>query len=212
VAKIFTKSILLCAFIVHAFVGFAQVPQLVLPIDSIRIGEQVEVILKLTFPKEDSIKIVWPELDAQFDEDIEVIDSTGVTNLSTASNKSVFITQQKKFTVTAWDSGYYSIEPFTFVIRGDSIATGAQHLYVNTVQVNLEEMIKPIKGIYEEPFDWKAFFKKAWPYVFGLLALAGLLILLYKYIERREIVVKEEKIPLEPAHVIALRSMASLVA
>ncbi|MFT5801681.1 MAG: hypothetical protein ACI956_001490 [Nonlabens sp.] len=192
-------------------VAIAQLPVIQMQRDSLRIGEQMGIVLAVAYPaNHTNLTIEWPVIEEQFSEFIEIIDSTAIDTLPVKPGDETIVMQQRAFIVTSFDSGYYAIQPFAFVINGDTLKTDAKFLYVNTVPVNMEEPMRPMKGIYIEPFDWWAFLKK-WGPIFALTlgVLALMIYLLDRKSKRTKSVVKEIVIK-EPAHIIAYRSLSNL--
>src|SRR3990172_884084 len=99
------------------------------------------------------------------------------------------LAQTQTLIITSFDSGFYAIPPFRFIINGDSnktIETEPMLFSVNTVAVDTTQNIKDIKPPIEVPFSWKEYL----PYVYwGLGALAVLALIIYlvmNYLKKRK--------------------------
>ena len=181
---------------------------------TIKIGDQVGI--KLSFQYSESkgkIKVTWPVFKDTINKYIEIVNVGKIDTIKdTTSNLSI---QQRKLTITSFDSGYYAIPPFTFVYQfeGDTthhqIQTEPLLLTVKTIPVDTTKEIKDIKAPLEVPFSWE----DALPYIIGGVAVILVAILIYWLIKRfRKRPVKEETSakPARPPHEIALEELDAL--
>jgi len=116
-------------------------------------------------------------------------------------------------TITAFDSGFFVVEPFTFLFNSngktDSLSTEAQLITVKTIPVDTTKAIKAIKPVMEPPFDWRELLPWLYLLLFFLIVGAGL----YYYIKKRRnrpAVPILRKVPDRPAHEIALEALVQL--
>ncbi len=168
---------------------------------AIRLGEQFQ--LSLYAKSESGDKITFPELNDTIITEIEILDVSEVDTNTTDSGK--YLTQSYK--LTSFDSGYYAIPPFKFVINNDTQETRALLIHVKDVPVDTTQAIKDIKTIEEAP---PAPSSLLWLWItLAILALAGAL---YYFLSKRkkEVVVNQKPEPQIPAHILALKALDAL--
>ena len=122
---------------------------------SIKIGEQTDITIELSFPVATK-NVMLPELKDTITKFIQIV---SISDVDTAFDESDVGTKiySQTITVTSWDSGYHVIPPFKFKLGNDSIQTQALLLEVRAVDVLPEKDIRDIKPIKEVPFsllDW----------------------------------------------------------
>lgn len=150
--------------------------------DSIVIGDQVRMTLKVVLPK-GSCLLKMPEVPDTF-QLIEVLQRGTLDSVVNQNETEYF----QEFVVTSFDSGYYALPKWWASIYNgntatqDSIAIQPTYLYVNTIAE--VDTSKPFKPIFEidapaAPDLWtkvREGVRKYWPWILG--GLIGLLILL----------------------------------
>ncbi len=194
--------------------ALAQVPQAVLDSNTILIGQQAHVELSVTYRVDAGpVNIVWPVVTDTISSKIPVLHDSHVdTILPDKKNDPFLFKQVRTLTITSWDSGYWAIPPFTFIINGDTVATQPMLLTVNTVEVDTTEAIRDIKEIYVVPFSLVDWVKEHWQWIAGGLAavaiLTGLFIFLYRRSRRPKPPVPEA--PKAPAHLTAFLALEAL--
>ncbi len=189
----------------------------VLDSNSIRIGEQTKLDLYLRYDisAQKNLNIDWPKFEDTLKKEIEVVNVTKIdTTIPDKTNPNV-IQQHIQLTITSFDSGYYAIPPFKFVLNKDTanpLVTEPLLLSVNTMPTDTALVnIKDIKPPYDEPFDWKWYL----PYIYsigGVLILVIILIIVLVKLSRRkpkEVPVVDDT-PKIPAHVIAFASLEKI--
>ena len=141
--------------------------------------------------------------------DFEIIESYKIDTAKVGSE--MLFTQ--RFTVSAYDSGLYSILPqkiyFTKDGLLDSTYTDVQFVEVNTLPVDTSKPIKPIKG----PLDVKLKLSDYLPYIIGALVALLLALLgwwLYRRYKKKNIAVPQKEKPKEPAHIWAMKELQKL--
>ena len=169
-----------------------------------RIGEWIPLHLTLSAPQ--NANIIWPLIDMHIDE-LEVLNRTDVDTTFTDAQK----TLQQSLTLTVFDTGYYPIPSFDFIVDGDTISTVATILQVHGVELDsLNSDLRPIK----DPFDSPVTLKEMLPYILGGFGLIGLGLLAFFFLQRKKPeaeVVKVQEIII-PAHEWALGEMDRLKA
>lgn len=161
---------------------------------NIMIGEQV--YLTLTIPTELAGKnITWPVIKDTLNEHIEVLDSVidakGLT---------------KKYLITSFDSGYYAIKPFRFMVDTAPVESNALLLEVHTIDVDTTQGFKDIKEIKAETYSFKEKVKDFFQWLLEhwyipLAVLVAIAALVYYWIRKKRkkkpaVVVPEVVLPL----------------
>src|SRR5262249_21682576 len=121
------------------------------------------------------------------------------------------ILQHQQITVSVYDSGYYAIPGFKFILNDDTahpVYTQPLFLEVHTVPTDTSATkIKDIKKPFEEPFNWRWYIDYIY-WTGGILALILITILVTIYFaRRRKDVATEPEKPKVPAHITALASL-----
>src|ERR1051326_662127 len=141
--------------------------------NAILIGQQTKLKLRAEYSTNNgAFTIDFPKIADTIIKQIEVVSRSKIATFCPDSNDLERLAQQQTFVITSFDSGYYAIPPFRFIVNGDTIKaveTEALLLSVNTVAVDTTKNIKDIKPPIEVPFSWKEYL----PYLYyGLGALA----------------------------------------
>lgn len=123
----------------------------ILPVDKARIGEQLELDLKVHYTEGTTkSNVVWPQLKDTLAKGIEIL-KVDTIRTRLLSRSSVLYEQSCKITFTAFDSGLYVIPPIRFYVDGDSTFTEPVTFYMSTVVVDTTKPIRDIKDIYDVP-------------------------------------------------------------
>ncbi len=179
--------------------------------DRILIGQQAHILLSVGYPKDQQAPMIgWPAVADTITGRIDVVADDGIDTVLTDPNDPGFSKQTRTLTITSWDSGYWAVPPFVFVINGDTMETRAMLLTVNSVEVDTTAAIKDIKEIYEVPYGWMDWLRENWPWVAGgvaaTAAIAAVVIMLIRRARRpKQAVVAAE--PEKPLHVRTLLAL-----
>ncbi|HPA31895.1 MAG TPA: hypothetical protein PK337_09005, partial [Bacteroidia bacterium] len=143
---------------------------------------------------------------------IDVISRSPIDTLPSA-NKSL-ITREQKFTLTAFDSGFFVITPFVFNYTkpGDTtnytVETQAQLLTSNLMPVDTTKAIHDIKGPMNVGITWQEIVMYA---SVILLLIAIIWYVVYRLRKKKpQIVIKAPEAPKRPAHEIAIEQLEHL--
>ena len=180
--------------------------------DLIRIGDQTELTLTVKYNEHDGIRSVrFPMLKDTIIGKVEIHSKSEVEKYAPDKSNPSMIEQSQKIMITCFDSGYYAIPPFRFLVNNDSskmVETEALLLNVNTVKADTTKAPKEIKEPLEEPFT----FMDALPYLIwsvgGLASIIGI-IYLVNYFQKKPIVFVP-KAPPVPPHILALGKLEAL--
>ncbi|AXT18732.1 hypothetical protein D7030_06145 [Flavobacteriaceae bacterium AU392] len=185
------KTITLLIFFV-LFSLFSLAQQVTSSIDStsIKIGEQITYKIKIEADTTDLV--VFPE--GQTFLPLEVIESYKVDTTKINATYELI----KRYGLTQFDSGAYTIPQQKIVIGDKTIYTDSLRVEVNTVVVDTTKQglydIKPILEVKKSPSKW-------WLYVLLiLLVLGAIAFLLYWFIWREKPLTEEEKVALLPPY------------
>jgi uncharacterized membrane protein YraQ (UPF0718 family) len=211
------KKIIVLFAILIAGSAFAQDLKVNAVLDSskIRIGEQVKLDVYVTYnANQKNIKIQWPEIGDTITEKIEVINVSPIDTTFPDQSNSSKIFQHQQITISAYDSGYFSIPPFKFIVDGDTanpLYTESFLLEVHTVPTDTSATkLKDIKPLFGEKFNWRWYSAYIYGGI-GLLVAIIIAIFVARYYakKRKEIVIEPEK-PKIPAHITALASLEKI--
>lgn len=181
------------------------------------IGEQAKISLSIELTRQDE----WPKIDFPYKQDeltegLEIVEVTPVDTVQPDESNPQLYQLRQHYTVTAFDSGFYAIDPIPVVVNNDTMWSNRLQLAVHTVEVDTTQTaIFDIKDIYDVELTWKDYFALYW--WIGALVLLGIaLIILGIYFWKRRQrqpaapVVKPE--PKIPPHEIALAALQQLEA
>jgi hypothetical protein len=184
---------------------------------SIQIGQQARLTLSIQYKvnTNDRIKIQWPAIGDTLRKEVEVVHQSKIDTVIPDRNDPFTFLQTKTIYVTSFDSGYWAVPPFKFIVNGDTsgVYSDALLLTVNTVEVDTTQAIKDIKNPYTVEYSWIDWIKDHKLLVGGVLLgiiLLYLIIWLILRSRKKQPPVVEEKIIKIPAHVIAFEKLEKL--
>jgi len=184
--KRFVRNLLFSfAFFLLPFISSSQVTSSIDSI-SIKIGEQITY--KIQVETDSTELVVFPE--GQTFSPLEVIESYKIDTTKFDDKFNLI----KKYGLTQFDSGVYTIPRQKIIIGTQSLFTDSLKVEVNNIVVDTTKQglfdIKPIIEVDKSPSKW-------WKYLlYALLALAIVVGLLYWFIWREKPLTQEEKIAL----------------
>lgn len=184
----------------------------VLDSSKIRIGEQTKLDVYLTYDAnaQSNLKVEWPSFEDTITGKVEIISQTAIDSTIPDKNNPSIIQRHQQFIISAYDSGYFAIPPFKFVVNGDTVnpvLTEALFLEVNTVPTDTtDKTIKDIKPPFEEPFDWKWYLPMVYWGCAAILLVALIVFIILKLTKKKPELVVERK-PDIPPHVLALEQL-----
>lgn len=213
----FKHIFFLIAFTFVCGISFSQSIKVNAVLDSskIRIGEQTKLDLYLTYDAnaQQNLKINWPSFEDTISGKVEIISKTAIDSTIPDKNNPSFIQQHQQFIISAYDSGYFVIPPFKFIVNDDTInpvLTEALFLEVNTVPTDTTDAtIKDIKPPFGEAFDWKWYLPTVY-WISGILLALALLIFIIVKLTRKKPEVYIERKPDVPPHILALSQLEKI--
>ena len=179
--------------------------------NSILIGEQVQLMLDIQYPK--TTEVFLPIMKDTISKNIEIVDWS-LDTILTPKNKHHF---KLNYTLTSFDSGYYVIPPqiIANTKTKDTVESQALMLIVKTLAVDTtkQNAIFDIKAPFDAPWTLSEFLSENYPYillVLLILALIGTTLWYLKKQKNKETAPVEKAIPKEATHIIALRELETL--
>lgn len=178
----------------------------------ILIGQQTQINLSIVYRVDDGeVAIQFPQLQDTINELIEIISQSNVDTIIPNKDDKNLFEQSRQIIITSFDSGYYEIPAFHFIVNSDTLSTLPLFLEVQNMEVDTSETIFDIKAPLAEPFSITDWLKEHWMWVAGTLALVLLIILLIVYLSKKKpIEIIKEVEPTIPPHVIALERLETL--
>jgi hypothetical protein len=203
----------LCALFRVACMGQQVMVSAHLDSSNIRIGEQVHLHIIAAYDAQKGlIKIQWPAINDSLISKVKVVSKSKIDTIITDSTHPSRQEQRQDILITSFDSGYYAIPPFTFIVNGDTAnpqQTEPVMLQVHTVSVDTTKGIKDIKAPYTAP--WSIYEILPW---IGIGAAALLVIVLIIYFVVKQMKKKKPEpivyIPPVDPHVKALNALEEL--
>ncbi|MBN8694029.1 MAG: hypothetical protein J0L69_12610 [Bacteroidetes bacterium] len=199
--------------------GYSQNIRVNAVIDSskIRIGEETKLDLYVTYDvnAQKNIKIDWPSFEDTISGKVEIISKTPIDSTIPDKSNPGVIQYHQQFVVSAYDSGYFAIPPFKFIVNDDTAnpyLTEALFLEVNTVPTDTTDAtVKDIKPPFEEPFDWKWYLPTVYTIGGAILILALIIFIIMRLTRKKPEAIVERK-PDIPPHILALEQLEKIKA
>ncbi|HRD38241.1 MAG TPA: hypothetical protein PLC65_06385 [Bacteroidia bacterium] len=214
-----THIFLTAFFTLLCCLGFSQSIRVNAVIDSskIRIGEETRLDLYVTYDvnAQKNIKIDWPSFEDTISGKVEIISKTPIDSTIPDKSNPGVIQYHQQFVVSAYDSGYFAIPPFKFIVNDDTAnpyLTEALFLEVNTVPTDTTDAtVKDIKPPFEEPFDWKWYLPTVYTIGGAILILALIIFIIMRLTRKKPETIVERK-PDIPPHILALEQLEKIKA
>lgn len=211
------KHILFVAILIfcsNIFVGQIRVSA-VLDSSKIRIGEQVKLDIYVNYDaSQRDLKIQWPSIGDTITGKVEVVSITPIDTTIPDKNNPTIYQQHQQILVSAYDSGYFAVPGFKFIVNDDTTRpffTETLLLEVHTVPTDTSiTKTKDIKPPFNEEFNWKWYLDYIY-WGIGIIAFIAIIILLTVYFTKRnkQVVIIPEK-PKIPAHITALATLEKI--
>jgi hypothetical protein len=204
-------------FIFSFCISFSQAVRVdaILDTSKMRIGEQVKVDLYLSYDaKLKNLEVHWPSVGDTLTGKVEVVSVSAIDTTFPNKTNSSRVFQHQQILVSVYDSGFFAIPPFKFVVDNnqlDSLYTNPLFLEVHTVPTDTSATkIKDIKQPFDEKFNWKWYLKYIY-WALGIIAAVLLIVFLTLYFNRknRKVFIEPEK-PKVPAHITALAELEKI--
>ncbi|MCC6690870.1 MAG: hypothetical protein IT235_04995 [Bacteroidia bacterium] len=181
--------------------------------NSIRIGEQTKIHLSVNYKgHKGDVRVQWPAFSDTLINKVEIVSVSKIDTTIPNKNDLLSLTQTQAITITSFDSGFYAIPPFKFIVNGDTAhpyETEAILLQINNIPVDTTQAIKDIKPPLYEPFSWRELI----PYAYWALGAIVAILAIYYTIKKLTKSKPKEKVKEKiktPPHVIALQELEKL--
>lgn len=182
-------------------------PRAALTKQSILIGEQTQLHLSIRFHAKDSIG--FPKLADSIGSKIRIAGMKADTAFDKGDNSIETITRH--YTITAFDSGSYTIPSYAFKMPVGVMQTDSLVLDVKTVAVDTTKAFYDIKQPLAIKYSFWDWLRDNWKLVVGILAaMAATGGVVYYLLKRPKKEVVEEPKVIKPPHVIALEKLAEI--
>lgn len=185
--------------------------------NSIRIGQQVKLNLSIQYrvDKGQQVKVYWPGINDTLIKQVEVVGQTKIDTIIPDKNNPFEFIQRKTLYITSFDSGYWAIPPFKFIVNNDTtgVSTEPLLLEVGTIPVDTSLAIRDIKVPFEENYTWIDWLKDHMYVVYGsLVAILVTIIVIYliRYFKKVPPPTVVVEVPKIPPHVIAIEKLDKL--
>lgn len=177
------------------------------PVTQLKVGDEGEVFLEATHDPSRST-IAWPQVPDSFGK-LEIHDKGRIDTLRSGNQE----TLRQRLLVAGFDSGVYTIPPFTFEVNKGAaqITTAPLSLLIQTLPVDTTKPIKPIKDIIPVERRWT----DSWILLVAgaLLILVIILITLFLVLRKKpQPAIAAPPAPTVPAHIAALDALKKLEA
>ena len=150
----------------------------------LRIGEQVQLKMHVAYAPNAVKIIVWPTVGDTLDRHVEVVQDSGVDTVIT---EGALIRQVRTLTLTSFDTGFWAVPPFRFVVDGKTMESTAQLLEVRTAVLDSSLALRGIKDIVVLPFSPAYWLREHWAwFAVGGATLAVLATVLYLVFRKRK--------------------------
>ena len=173
------------------------------------IGNQVKITLILNTNAADQVE--WPAITDTLLKNVEVLE---LSKIDTTFDKETITLKsyRQSITITSFDSGYYAIKPFVFIVNNEVVETEPILLEVRNIPIENLEQIRDIKKPIEVELSWLDYVKMHYQKVLIGLLILLVIFVLYKFLmrEKTEVVVVEKAKPKIAPHIIALKKLYDL--
>jgi hypothetical protein len=180
-----------------------------------RIGEQARIDLYFEYDaNKGTVAVQWPELSDTITKKIEIVSSTQIdTTLPDKRNPGIVL-QHQQLLISIYDSGYYAIPPFKFILNSDTtkpLFTNPLFIEVHTVPTDTSSAkVKDIKPPLDEPFNWKWYISYIYWLVAALVIMIVITLIIIYFNRRKRAPAPVIQKPAVPAHITALASLEKI--
>jgi len=187
---------------------------------AISLGDQVWITLSAEQPKNE--KVLFPVFKDKIIEGIDLLETAKI-DTQVIDNQKIRVSQ--KLLITAFEDSIFSIPPFAFIHKLDSLFSNSLTLKVNYARLDSTTLAKidtaqqlkifDVKAPINTPWTFKEFLQLYYIYILIFIGVVLIVVLLVIYLKRRKLnqpFIKLPEKPKEPAHITALRALDELKA
>lgn len=175
----------------------------------ILIGDQINLLIEVK--NSSDYQISFPEIAADtLVEGVEILDRSPIDTLQKKDSDTIIYRQN--LVITSFDSGFYALPPFRFILNNDTatyMETEPLLLEVRTVEVDMMKDFKDIKGPLSIPKSWLQLIMYVGIGLFAVIILAFVLIFIIMKKKPSDFKSMVQRKPLPP-HEIALAKLQNL--
>ncbi len=205
------RMVLFFAWLAPALL-LAQAPNTVVGVDldtaTIRIGEQVHLKMHIAYASSSPNAIQWPTVGDTLNAHLEVVHDSGIDTIHMENGLDK---QVRTLTLTSFDTGFWAVPPFRFLVNDRPIGTAALLIEVRGVELDSALVIRDIKDIHTLPFSLGYWVRQHGKWI-GAFAggLALVVALLYFILSRRKTPAPKAVDPERPLHERILSALSEL--
>lgn len=210
-----TTFLVFAAGLLYPAVSQAQHARAIARLDtaSFLIGDQTYLRVGVSYRQGNkAIQVTWPEFPADtIVNHVEIIDA-GKIDTVLRDTSSLIYEMTRSIRITSYDSGFYAIPPYRFIVNGDTLQTEALLLTVNTVPVDTTRAIRDIKAPLEVPPPPPDYTWLWWTGgILLFLAIAGFALWLFLKWKKEKSILPPPPPPI-PLHIAMLEKLEQLKA
>ncbi len=174
---------------------------------SIWMGEQTRIHLELVQDKNKMISM--PVFNDTLVTGVEILNVSKPDTVLLGNDR---IQINRDILVTSFDSGFYYIPPFRYILNNDTFSTQTLSLKVVPVEVDTTQAAIDIKGVQEPPFVLFDYISDTLLTIIGIIILLALIVAGYLYYRKKKRPEEKTVSPedLLPPHERALKALAVL--
>lgn len=178
----------------------------------IRIGEPIELTVGVRAVTKGST-VSWPQLHDTLSAHLEVLEF-GTSDTLARTSPDGLIDLGMRTRITAFDTGFWAIPPFTFLVDDRPLETEALLVEVRGVAVDASGRLRDVSANYIPPFDLAFWLREHWLwFAGGAMALLLITALLWFLLRRpTNAVAGPIAAPQLPAHVRCLQELDNIEA
>lgn len=185
--------------------GRVEAQQVKATMDSaaILVGHQTQIDLEVV---QDKGQVVIPPV--LVDTLVKGIEILKISEPDTTVLNDARLQINRQVLVTSFDSGFYYIPPFKFVLGNDTMKTNSLSLKVVTLDIDTTgAKFFDIKPVMNAPFVWKDYLMPVLWVLLALLIIAAGIYFYNRYKNNKPLLGTQPVVPLLPAHVRALQAL-----
>ena len=194
----------------------AQVISMELDTNVIALGDQTTLTIAASRnPMNGAGTFIWPDWKDTLSGGLEIIEAQYLDTVAMEfPNGDAGIQVIQKLVVTHWDSGFHAIAPIEVTWNEETLKSNPLSIQVLMPQPGKSGEIAGHAPLRLTSWSWKERMQQWLPWIILLLAMIGMGLWVRRKWKQREPFVPKEKpsprIPLEPAHIIALRTLEGI--
>ena len=194
----------------------AQVISMALDTNMIALGDQTTLTIAASRnPMNGGGTFIWPAWKDTLSGGLEIIEAQDLDTVAVElPNGEAGIQVIQKLKVTHWDSGFHAIAPIEVTWNEETLKSNPLSIQVLMPQPGKSGEIAGHAPLRLTSWSWQERLQQWLPWCLLLLVMIGMGLWVHRKWQQREPLAPKEKsspdLPLEPAHVIALRTLEGI--